>query len=327
MYTKKAIPFLLLRILEKYSDDNHKLTQSDIIEYMKKDYNLEVERKSISANLKLLEELDYDIIRDAKGVSIGDRVFDHTQVRYLIDAVYSSKIITSSNAQELIKKLSERESIYEKKSYDEIIKTTNEVNRVQNAYIFQIIDVIKEAKRKKKRIEFNLISYDENGNKTFKKGGFTYHVSPYYLINNFGNYFLLGYYSSTYRSYNIFRLDRMANVCVSDWPEKTMEDAGMPKDFKISDYLNEHIYILSDQVIDADLYLKTSDEIINVKEWFPTSKIENIDGKIHAYVKCDELALLYWVMQYGTGVVVLSPESLRNKVIAYIDEMRKNYEE
>ena len=327
MYTKKAIPFLLLRILETYSDDNHKLTQSDIIDYMKKDYNLEVERKSISANLKLLEDLDYDIIRDSKGVSIGDRVFNHTQVRYLIDAVYSSKNITSANAQELIKKLSERESIYEKKTYDEIVKTTNEVNRNQNAYIFQIIDVINEAKRLKKRISFNLITYDEYGNKILKQDGYEPHVTPYFLINNFGNYYLLGNYRSKYHPFNIYKLDRMANVCVSDWEEKPMKEAGMPDNFKISDYLNEHIYILSDDVIDADLLLKSSEEIINVKEWFPTSKIKNIDGKIHAYIRCDEQALLYWVMQYGIGVVVLSPESLKKKVIDYIDEMKKNYEE
>lgn len=327
MYTKKAIPFLILKILETYSDDNHKLTQNDIINYLRTDYNLDVERKSISANIKLLEELDYDIIRDAKGVSMGSRIFDHTQVRYLIDAVYSSKVISSSNAQELIKKLLSRESIYQKKNYEQIVKTTNEVNRNQNAYIFHIIDVINEAKREKKRISFNLITYDENGNKILKQDGYEPHVTPYYLINNFGNYYLLGNYRSKYSPYNIYKLDRMANVCVSDWDEKPMKEAGMPDDFKISDYLNEHIYILSDVVIDADLLLKSSDEIINVKEWFPNSKITNIDGKIHASVRCDEQALLYWVMQYGTGVVVLSPESLKNKVISYIDEMKKNYEE
>ena len=328
MYTKKAIPFLILRILEMYSDDNHHLTQSDIIDYLKKDYNLDVERKSISANLKLLEELEYDIIKDGRGVSLGDRIFDHTQARYLIDAIYSSKNISSSSAQDLIKRISSKESIYDKTNYDQIYKTTNEINRSQSSYIFHIIDVINEAMSQKKRIEFNMITYDENGKKTFKLDGYVYHVTPYYLVNNFGNYYLIGNYRSKYSPFNVFKLDRMANVCVSDWDEKDMADAGMPENFKISEYLNEHIYILGGDVVEADLILKNPDEIVNIKEWFSNgAKITLENGVIHAKVKCDEQALLYWLMQYGVGIKVVSPSSLKEKLLKMIDEIKKNYEE
>ena len=254
-------------------------------------------------------------------------MFNQTQTRYLIDAVYSSKNINSSSAQDLIKKLASKESIYEKKNYEQIFKTTSEINRNQSAYIFQIIDVINEAMRTHKRISFNLISYDENGKKIFRNDGYDYHASPYYLINNFGNYYLIAYYRSKYGPFNVFKLDRMANVCVSDWDEKPMKEAGVPHDFKISDYLNEHIYIYGGDVIETELLLKSPEEIINVKEWFPgSSKITNVNGEIHASVKCNEQALLYWIMQYGTGIVVLSPDSLKQKVIDYINEMKKNYE-
>ena len=328
MYTKKAVPFLLLKVLEKYSDDNHQLTQSDIINYMKNDYGLDVERKSISANIKLLEELDYDIIKNGKGVSLGDRVFNQNQTRYLIDAVYSSKNINGSTASDIIKRFASRESIYDKRNYEQIYKTTNEVNRAQSPYIFHVIDVINDAMRQKKRIEFNLITYDDQGRKIFRNDGYNYKVSPYYLVNNFGNYYLLGYYRSKYGPFNVFKLDRMANVCVSEWDEKPKDEAGLPANFKISEYLNEHIYIYGGDTVEAELELKSPDEIINIKDWFNNgAKIETVNGLIHAKVKCNEQALIYWLMQYGKGIKVISPTSLKEKVINLLKEMLNNYEE
>ena len=37
------------------------------------------------------------------------------------------------------------------------------------------------------------MTYDKNGNLVPRFNGYEYQVSPYYLINNFGRYYLLGY--------------------------------------------------------------------------------------------------------------------------------------
>ena len=60
---KKASILLILKVLEEYSDENHFLTQQNIIDKVDELYGLELERKSVANSLSLLEELDYDIVK------------------------------------------------------------------------------------------------------------------------------------------------------------------------------------------------------------------------------------------------------------------------
>lgn len=61
---KKMVIFNILEILKNYSDVDHRLTQQDIIEYLKKDYDMIIDRKTVLRNINdLIEEgidIDYD---------------------------------------------------------------------------------------------------------------------------------------------------------------------------------------------------------------------------------------------------------------------------
>ena len=54
--SKKLALLRILHILQKYSDDTHPLTQDDIVDYLYKDYGIEVERKAVGRQLALLHE-------------------------------------------------------------------------------------------------------------------------------------------------------------------------------------------------------------------------------------------------------------------------------
>ena len=58
---KKLLIINILDILKKYSDEDHRLTQKDIIELLKRDYNMTVDRKSVKSNLMNLIEAGYHI--------------------------------------------------------------------------------------------------------------------------------------------------------------------------------------------------------------------------------------------------------------------------
>ena len=64
---KKGSLILILKVLEEYSDNDHYLTQQDIINKISSLYGLELERKTIGANINLLIELGYDIVKKEKG--------------------------------------------------------------------------------------------------------------------------------------------------------------------------------------------------------------------------------------------------------------------
>ena len=51
------------------------------------------------------------------------------------------------------------------------------------------------------------------------------------------------------------------------------------------------------------------------------------DGLLYAFLHVNEQAMCYWILQHGTEVKVLQPESLKQKVINAIQQMLTQYEE
>ena len=126
MYDKKMAMFYILEILKEYSDRNHLLKQVDIIKKLHDIYMVDIERKTIASTLDILAELGYDIYKGPGGVCLDERDFDETEIRFLIDAIYSSKIIDGEQAKDLSKKVCASLSKYEKKDYSYIYQNKNQ---------------------------------------------------------------------------------------------------------------------------------------------------------------------------------------------------------
>lgn len=327
---KKSLMLLVLKVLEEYTDEEHYLTQQEIIRLIEEQYGLEFERKSIASSLNLLEELDYDIEKGPKGgYALLSRLFDPTEASYLIDALFSSRSISGSQAKHIAETISKTLSKYQRKDYSYIVKST-ELHRTNNQQVLYNISIIHEAMEKGKRVGFQYISYDKEGNKVARKDGWQYIVSPYYLINNFGRYYLLCNFREKYQALQTFRIDYMMNIEIKeDWNIKKMSDLkNGPKDFSVVEYLNEHVYLFSGNVITATLELENESAITNTMDWFGEDiNIYTKDGKTLVKIKCDENALYYWVLQYMNEVKVIAPISFVEKVKKGLKEALHKYED
>ena len=324
---KKASILLILKVLEEYSDENHFLTQQNIIDKVDELYGLELERKSVANSLSLLEELDYDIVKGPKGgFALLSRNLESSEVTFLVDAIFSSKSISGKQAKELTKKISAGLSKYDRKSYDYLNKSS-EVSRTSNSEVFYNIEIINEAIKRNKWIGFQYIDYDENGNETLRFNGREAHRSPCYLINNFGRYYFLGY-GYKYESVNTYRVDYMKNVRVMEErdriPPETLEEF---KNYKsISDYINDHIYMFGGGTIDVVMKLNKPYVVQYIYDWFgKNAKIYKKDDKLMAKVKCNEMAFFYWVMQYGEHLTLISPQSMIDWVKRAATEILEQY--
>lgn len=328
---KKASILLILKILEKYSDEDHFLTYQEIIDKVYEEYNIELERKSVAYSISLLEELNYDIARKAKGgVALFSRNFDDTEASYLIDAIFSSRTINAKTAKSLIDKISNEFSVYKKRDYSHLYKTF-EVHRTSNKEVMYTVSIILDAIRDKKRIKFQVLDYDKNGNQITRYNGFYYKVSPYYLINNFGRYYLLCNYRADYKTLNTFRIDYLVNIEIleNDKYFTSLEklDGDRYKNFSITEYINNHIYFLGGEIIEAEVLLNSEKSVLYVKDWFNESaKIINKDDKIYAYIKGNEMAIYYWCLQYLENIKVIGPLSLKNKILKTLKDSLEIYE-
>lgn len=314
--SKKASIVMILKVLEEYSDENHYLTQKEIIDKVFQLYGVELERKSVAYSLTLLQDLEYDINKSSKGgYALLSRTLENSEIKYILDALFSSKSITGKQAIEISNKLNKGLSKYQRKDYNYILKSTG-LNRAKNKDVFYLLELIEEAKKNKKRISFQYQSFDENGNLCKKMDGYRYIVSPYFTVNSNGRYFLLCNYREKYRPIQIFRIDYMINPKIEEeWPLKAIESLKGYANFDIVKYLNDNIYLLDGEVIESTLLIKDASAVGHIIDWFGlNAKIYNKDNKLYADVKCNENALFYWYMQYSENIVILSPTKLIDRI-------------
>ena len=81
---KKMLNMLILEILKEYSDQEHRLTQQEIIRLLKSNYDMVCDRRSVKNNVVCLRELGYEISME-DGYYLLEREFDDVELRMLID--------------------------------------------------------------------------------------------------------------------------------------------------------------------------------------------------------------------------------------------------
>ena len=58
---KKMLIMNILDILKKYTDENHRLSQKEIMDILEREYDMKVERKAVKRNLLNLIDYGYHV--------------------------------------------------------------------------------------------------------------------------------------------------------------------------------------------------------------------------------------------------------------------------
>ena len=112
-----------------------------------------------------------------------------------------------------------------------------------------------------------------------------------------------------------------------EWSIKPIESLEGMKDFDISKYLNDNIYLLAGDVINATIEIEDLNSVVFVKDWFgKNSRIYRKDDKLYADIKSNESALFYWYMQYSETITIISPQSLIDRVKNEAERILTKYE-
>lgn len=319
---KKLSILYTLQVLKDYSDENHLLSQNDIAIKINNIYGMPCERKSIGTNIDSLIDFGYDIVKTNAGSYLASREFEPSEIKFLIDAVFSSKSINSKHSRELSGKLSDFLSIYQRKQYKYVYKA-DELNRTDSKELFYNIDVINDAIENNKQIKFDYAKSlcDENTKK------YPYIVNPYYLVNNQGKYYLVCNYDY-YDEIGNYKLDRIHNIQILDSPIKPITKIeGFKNGLDIVKYINENIYMFSTKSIKATCKIYSKTTATYVEEWFGKNvKFYEVGDCLFAEIFANETSLIYWCLQYGEDVELIAPKEIRDiikKKLSYINERYK----
>lgn len=320
---KKMLNMLILEILRTYSDEQHSLTQQEIIKLLDKNYGMECDRRSVKNNILSLKEMGYDISME-KGYRLLSREFDDAELRILIDSVLFSKSISTRQAKALIEKIRGLASNFFKAKVSHI-SNLPELNRTINKQAMYALDAINDAIAEKKKISFvyNTIGPDL---KLHSRRDEAYIVNPYQIVANNNRFYLIGNYDK-YDNVSHYRIDRMTEVRKLDAKIKPMKQVPELKEgLNLPKHMAEHIYMFSGQSIEVKL-VTSEDMIAQIEDWFGKDiRIICVeDGKVTVRLRCNEQAMRFWALQYGPYVEMIAPASLRNQIKEDVKGMMDKY--
>lgn len=322
---KKSSLLYVLKILRKYTDKNHMLTYGDIARKLREEYDTELERKTIARNIEILMDNGYDIVKNGNnGVYLSTRDFEDGELMFLTDAIYSSKSIPTKYAKDLVEKLTRNNSIYDKRRYTHLEKCDDN-SRSDNRQLFYTIEKIEEAITNNKKIEFQYGSYSPDKKLELRKDGKVYKINPYYMVNNHGKYYLVCNYDK-YDDISNYKIENIANIRILDEEIKPLKTLPGQMNFSIRDYMKEHIYMTTGESVVVKIKVNVEDRINDIVDWFGSDiSVQRIKNELFVSIRVNEDAVVYWAMQYGESVEVVSPVSTRNKIKEVLKTMINKY--
>lgn len=323
MYKNKLLILRILEILKNESDEDHHLTQQDILRSLNVGYGITCDRRSVRSNIEALIEAGYDIVC-GNGYYLASREFDEAELRMMIDSVLFSKTISASASKRLVEKLSNMGSRYFRPKVSHI-SIAAEVQHSDNKLVMYSINTINDAIDRKKKISFFYNTYKKDLKlHLIQEEAFV--VSPYQMVAKNRWYYLICCPDDENKIYH-FRLDRMANVIQLDESIKPMKEVkGLEQGLNIPKHMAEHIYMYGGESI-AIQFTIMEDMINHVIDWFGTDiKIMgDAYGLLTVRVVCNRQAFFYWAIQYSLHVKVLKPLDLQKEIAEATEKMYEIY--
>ena len=213
----------ILKLLTENSDENHPVSTADIISYLESN-GIHSERKSIYDDIEKLCDFGYDIIqvqsRLGGGYYMAGREFELAELKLLVDAVQSSRFITTRKSRSLIKKLERMAGKYDAGKLQRQVYVAGRI-KTENESIYYNIDNIHRAIQENKQIEFQYLDWNLKKELVPRVGGRKL-VSPWALIWREENYYLAAY-DSVDGIMKHYRVDKMGQVRVLKEAREGME--------------------------------------------------------------------------------------------------------
>lgn len=206
----------LYKILSEQTDENVTLNASELIAELEK-YGVTAERKSIYDDIEALRlyGLDVNISSEhGRGYYVGERHFQVSELKMLIDIVQAAKFISENKSVELIEKISALAPITDRKALKHQIVVANRVKSV-NETVYYSIDHLYRGIEEKKQVRFKYYTWDVRKNKLYKNKGQFYYVNPISLMWADEKYYLVAY-DDIAAKIKHYRVDKMENVEVCD---------------------------------------------------------------------------------------------------------------
>lgn len=316
----------LMQLLLQKTDENHQLTVQEMIDELAQ-HDISAERKSIYADLDALRLFGLDIVQNrgkSTGYYIASREFELPELKLLVDSVQSSKFITHKKTLSLIKKIENLASVYDAQLLQRQVYVRNRVKSM-NESVYYNVDEISGAITRDRMIRFKYYELDVNKQRRYRHGGKLYEISPFALMWDDENYYMLGYDAEAEKMKH-YRVDKMAQIKAADAVRLGGE---VFNQLDMSAYSKQVFGMFTGN--EQSVKLRFDNSLVGaVVDRFGKEIMLIPDGDGHFTVTVDVAIspqFYAWLFGFGTMVEILSPESARMEMAQKTAAVSKMYSE
>ncbi len=317
----------VLDILKKYSDEEHPVSSSDIIEKLDA-YGIKSDRKALYDDISVLSSYGYDIIytRTPKnGYFLGERELEFTELSLLADAVVSADFITAKKTADLTKKLSGFLSEHQRKTFSGRIFTEKRA-KSDNEELYYTVDKLLRAidERKMVALTYNKRTFENGKAKLVAK---QHIISPYALCWVDDHYYLIGN-NARYDNLLHLRIDRINKVEILKENYRPFSQVSPYTDyFDVADYTSKVFNMYGGEQSKAELICDNNllEQVIDRFGDTPTILPYDENRFLLVVDTMISNGLIAWIMQFSGGITVKAPQNLKDDVVNAAQSIIKSH--
>ena len=332
---KKIIILYVLQILRRYTDAEHTMTQQQIMDRLRADYGVEVNRATLRRNISDLIDAGYDIqytevVRSHTSKKTGateenaictDLYYEHdfteAELHMLIDGLLFSRSVPYRQRRQLIDKLGGLSSVHFNRRMNHVHCMS--ADSPQNPELFHTIDVLDEAITSGRQVEitYNYYGTDLKLHPGLRRDGQIRRLTlnPYQMVASEGRYYLIcnNDYFDTVSNY---RIDRITDIRLLDTPVKPWDRVqGLEDGLNLQNYVYQNLYMFSGKAERVE-FLIPADAVSLVIDFFGkhVSFFRQSDGQYLCRLMVSTEAMKHWALQFANVARVISPPELVEEI-------------
>ena len=217
---KKTKLLYLTQLFTEATDENHLVSLNDINSFLESKGIKPVDRKTLYSDLEELRQFGYDILTEIRGGKnfyyLGERHFQLPELKLLVDTIQASKFMTEAKSRDLIKKIEGLASKYEAEELHRQVLISGRVKSM-NESIYINVDTLNRAINLDSQVKFQYFQWDVQKKMVLKHEGAFYTVSPWALVFDNENYYLVGFEKDKIKHY---RVDKMRALDIINVPRQ-----------------------------------------------------------------------------------------------------------
>ena len=317
----------LMDLLLQRSDAEHPVTVRQIIAHLAA-HGVSAERKSVYDDIETLRLYGLDVETAGsgpfRGYYVASRRFELPELKLLVDSVQASKFITQRKSGELIRKIETLASSYDAQRLQRQVYVADRV-KTMNESIYYNVDAIHTCISENRKIRFKYFEYTVTKQRRFRRDGAHYVVSPYALMWDNENYYLVAYDADN-AGIRHYRVDKMTDISGTDEPR---DGADAYREQDLAAYSRKTFSMFSGD--ERRVTLRFANRLAGAVLDRLGREVSLIpDGGEHFTVSTDVFVstqFFAWVCGFGAEAQIVAPEDVVARMRAHVAGIAALYSE